>query len=345
MATGSGLDAQVGFKAETTWGIPVTVDRFVEFNSESAKFEPTWLEPTGLRGGTKYKRAARVRQSRKTVSGDLALEWATKGMGVLVKHMLGAAITTPTQIAATTAWKQIHTPGDFRGLGLTVQVGRPEPSSGTVRPFTLTGCKVPKWTFSVKDNEIPTVALTLDGKSESTATVLAVASYVAGASVFDFSQAVLKLGGTASTASGETTISGGTAVATVVKEVSLSGEAPMAMERFGIGNAGAKAEPLENNYPTLTGSLAAEFNKAELYDVFQANTTTALELTFTGTAITGGVGNTFLLSFIIPAIKLKSAAPAVAGPDIVQMSTAFEGYTDETNPPLQIKIVSDETVL
>lgn len=345
MPTGSGLDAQLMLKAETTWGTAVTPDKAVEFNSESLKSEPTWLEPTGLRAGAKYKRAARVRQSRKTVSGDLALEWATKGMGTLVKHMLGAAITTPAQIAATTAYKQIHTPGDFRGLGLTVQVGRPEPSSGTVRPFTFAGCKIGKWSLSVKDNEIPTLSLTVDGKSESTATALAVASFVPGAAVFDFSQATLKLGGTATTASGETTISGGTAVAAVVKEVSLSGEAPMAAERFGIGNAGLKSEPLENDYPTITGSLAAEFNKTELYDVFQANTTTALELTFTGAAITGGAGSNFLLSFIIPTLKLKAAAPAVGGPDIVEMSTDFEVYSDETNPVCQVKIVSDETVL
>lgn len=344
MTTGSGLDAQLGFKAETTWGTAVTVDKFAEFTSESLKFEPTWLEPTGLRAGTKFKRASRARQSRKGVSGDVVTEFATKGMGTLVKHML-ASSAAATQIAATSAYKQIHTPGDFRGLGLTVQVGRPEPSSGTVRPFTFAGCKVAGWAFSVKDNEVPTLTLTLDGRSENTATALAAASYVAGAAVFDFSQAVLKLGGTPATAAGETTIASGTAVATVIRELSITGANPMAVERFGIGNAGLKAEQLENATPTITGTLAAEFNKAELYDVFQANTTTALELTFTGAAIASGGGNNYLLSFIIPALKLKSAAPAVEGPDIVAMSTGFEVYSDETNPPIQIKIVSDETAL
>lgn len=345
MATGSGLDAQLMFKAETTWGTAVTVDKAVEFDSEDLKFEPTWLEPVGLRVGTKFKRVSRVRRPRQTVPGSVTLEWATKNMGTPVKHMTGSALTAPVQIGATTAYKQCHIPGDFRGLGLTIQVGRPEPSTGTVRPHTYAGCKVIGWEFSLNDNAIPTLKLTVNGRSESTATALAAATFATGATVFDFSQAVLKLGGTASTGSGETSISGGTAVAAVVRAFTLTVATPMATERFGIGNAGLKAEQLENATPTITGKLEAEFAKTELYDVFQANTTTALELVLTGSAITGGAGNNYLLSFVIPAIKLKTAAPAVSGPDIVQMSTDFEGYSDETNPVYQVKIVSDETAL
>lgn len=340
MATGSGLDAQLGVVTESAYGTALTVTRFPEFNSESLKFEPSWLEPTGLRVGTKYKRAGRVRQSRKMVNGDFELDLATKGMGLLVKHMLASTITTTTLISGS-AYKQIHVPGDFRGLSMTVQVGRPEPSTGTVRPFTYAGVKVVGWEFSLEDASTPKLKLTLDGRSEATATALATASYLAGAAAFDFSQATLKLGGTATTASGETTIASGAAVATVINSISVAGAAPMATERFGLGNAGLKSEPLENDTPTITGTLGAEFNKAELYDVYQANTTTALQLDLTGTVIGGG--NSFLFSVILPAAKLKSAAPSVNGPDIVQMSTDFEAYSDEVNPVIQIKIVSDES--
>lgn len=340
MATGTGLDAQLGFGAESAWATGVTPTRFLEFDSESLKRDPTFLEPTGLRVGTKYKRASRVRVSRQTQVGDVVLEHATKGMGLLWKNALGSGVATPTVISGS-AYKQIHTPGDFRGLGLTVQVGRPEPSTGTVRPFTYAGCKVTGWEFSLKDNAIPTLKLSLDGKSEATATALATASYLAGATVFDFSQATLKLGGTATTASGETTIASGVSVTTIITDFMLTGKAPMKADRFGLGNAGLKGEQLENATPTITGKLSAEFNKAELYDLFVANTTTALQLDLTGAVISGG--NNFLLSFILPAIKLKAAPPNVNGPDVVQMSTDFEVYSDETNPVIQVKIVSDES--
>jgi hypothetical protein len=260
-------------------------------------------------------------------------------MGLLVKHMLGSTVTTTTLVSGT-AYKQVHTPAGFLGLGLTTQVGRPEPSTGTVQPFTYSGCKIASWEFACEDNATPNLKLSLVGRQETTATALATASYLAGSSVFDFSQATLKLGGTPSTAGGETTIAGGTAVAAVVRSISVSGTTPMADERFGLGNAGLRSQPLENDIPTITGSLNAEFAKTELYDVFQNNTTTSLQFDLTGAAI--GASN-FLFSIILPAVKLKAAAPNVGGPDVVAMSTDFEAYSNETDPVIQIKIVSTES--
>ena len=343
MATGSGLDAQVMVGSETTWGTAVTPNHTYEFNDEGLKLDPTFLEPTGLRVGTKYKRASRVSISRKSVSGDLTLEHATLGMGLLWKHALASALTTPTALT-TPAYEQVHTPGDFRGKGLTIQVGRPEPSTGTVRPFTYAGCKVSQWEFSVSDNAIPTLKLTFDGRSQDTTTALAAASYLSGSKVFSFANATLKLGGTATTTSGKTSVTGNTAVATVVTEVSMQGAAPMAADRFGIGNAGLKAEQLENDTPTITGSLNAEFNKTELYDLFTNNTTTALVLTLTGDPI-GASGSNDTLELILPAVKLKGASPNVGGPDIVSMSTDFEAYSDEVNPPIQVRLVSADATL
>ena len=344
MATGAGLDAQIMFGQESTWGTAVTPSLALEFSNETIKKTLTWLEPTGLRVGTKYKRSARARIARTTIDGDFTMEFATKGMGRLVHNMLGSTLTVPVQIGATTAYKQIHTPGDFRGMSLTAQVGRPEPATGTVRAFTWAGVKIPKWEFSIKDNAIPTLKCTLDGKSESTATALAVASYLTGATVYDFSQATLTLGGTASTTAGETSISGGVAVATIVKDLTISGDAPMANDRFGIGNAGLKAEQLENSTPLVSGKMSAEFGKTELYDVFTAGNATPLQLTLTGAQI-GTSGNNFLLSFILPSVKLKAAPPAVSGPGVVMMSTDFEAYSDEVNPVVQIKIQSDEVTM
>jgi hypothetical protein len=344
MATGSGLDGQFMFGAESPWATAVTPDHAVEFDGETLTFDPGFLEPTGLRVGKKFKRAARVRQSRQTVSGDVTLEHATKGMGLLWKHALGSALTAPVQILTSGAFKQIHTPAGLLGLGLTMQVGRPQPSDGVVKPFTYAGCKLMGWEFDVKDNAVSTMKVTVDGRSVSTATALATPSFLAGSTVFDFSQTTMTLGGTVATASGETTISTGVAVSTIITDFTLTGSSPLANQRYGLGNAGLKAQQLENATPTITGKLSAEFNKAELYDVFAANTTTAMQLTFTGSQIAAS-GNNYLLSFIMPAVKIKTAPPNVSGPDIVQMSTTFEVYDDETNPVIQVKLQSDEATL
>lgn len=344
MSTGTGLDAQLGLVAEVTYGTPLTVTRFVEFNSESISNTPTWLEPTGLRSGRKFKRVARVVQSRQDVAGDVSLEHATKGMGLLWAHALGSA-GVATQVALTAAWEQIHIPGDKLGKSLTVQVGRPQPSDGVVKPFTIAGVKVTGWSFSLSDNEIPTLTLNVNGRSEATATALASAAYIAGTAVFNFSQATLKLGGTPTTGSGKITVAGNTAVATVIRSIQLQGETPLATERYGVGNAGLKSQPLENANPTVTGTLEAEFNKAELYDAFTANTTTALVLEFTGATDAIAAGHTYTLRFTIPAGKFKAAAPSVGGPDIVTMSTSFEAYDDETNAPFEVYIKSTDVAI
>lgn len=342
MTTGTGLDAQLGLKLESTYGTAVTVDKFYEFNEESLAFEPTWLEPSALRVGTKYKREGRVVQSRTGVNGSVSLEHSTRGMGTIWKWLLASGVTTPTQIAATTAYSQIHTPGDYMGKSMTVQVGRPEPG-GTVRAHTFAGCKATSWEFSVSDNEYAMLSFDVDGKSEATDTALATASYTSGASVFNFAQAsTFKLGGTASTTSGETSVASGTAVTAVVRGITIRGENPMATERYGLGNSGLKNEPLENAIPTITGSMEAEWDKATFYDAFKANTTTAVELMFVGDEI-ASTGSYNTLSIILPAVKFKASPFQVGGPDVVSGSLDFEAYSDETNPVIQVKLISEDS--
>lgn len=339
---GSGLDAQLGFKGETTVGTEVTVDKFVEFLDEDLTWEPTWLDSAGLKAGQRYKRVSRVVQSRKTVSGGFNLECADKGMGTLWKHAIGSSVTTPTNIA-TTAYKQIHTPVTKLALGLTIQVGRPEVTSGLVRAHTYYGCKIPTWEFTSSDGEIAKVRFDVDGWNENTATALATASYTANTSVFNFSEATnFKIGGTASTAGGEITIASGVAVGTMINEITIRGETPMATERFGHGNAGVKKEQVENDIPTVTGTLGGEyFSRTEFYDLLKGNTTTALQLDFShGDA---GSSNPFLMSWIFPAIKIKTGGPTVGGPDIVEQSIDFEVYHDGTNAPFQLKLVSTDS--
>jgi len=269
-------------------------------------------------------------------------------MGLLWRHCVGSATTTPTQISTTTAYQQVHIPSTSgkTGLGLSVQVGRPQPD-GTVRAHTYRGCKVVGWEFSCNDGQIAQMKVTLDGWRETTATALATASYTAAAGVFSFEDAsTFTLGGTASTGGSpsQVTISGGTAVSTLVKGVTLTGTTPLATERFGLGNAGVKQAQADNGFPTVVARLDAEYtSRTEIYDLFKNNTTTAMQLDFSqGDA--GGT-NPFRLSFIIPAAKIMQAAPNVGGPDLVQQSIDLEAFDDGTNAPFQVRLVSTDTTL
>src|SRR4029077_755385 len=133
---------------------------------------------------------------------------------------------------------------------------------------------------------------------------------------------------------GKTTITGGVPATTIITSMTVHGATPMASERFGLGNAGLKGQQIENDIPTITGSFAAEFNKTELYDAFANNATTAVQMLLTGAAI-GAAGSTETLEITMPACKFTAASPQVSGPDLVQMTTEFEAYSDHFNRVIQ----------
>lgn len=360
----SGLSGQVGAVAESTYGTPVTVSHFYEFLGENFVFVPTWLDGQGLKAGQAFNRASRTVQSQFNVTGDLTMEHTSgeaanavaDSMGFWWKYALGSSVVTPTLVLGT-AYKQVHTPGSKAGQFITAQVGRPQISGITVQPFTFTGTKVTQWDFSCNDNQIAQLKVTFDGQTELTggsAPALAAASYPTPNGLFSFANATLfNIGGTASTAAGETTIAGGSAVQSRVTGITITHASPMKTDRFGLGNAGLKGEPIENAIPTITGTLTTEFfNRTELYDVFKSAATTALQLDFTKFDSAGndanGVAagpNPYRLSFIMPAVKFKTAATNITSPDVLPQTVNFQAYDDGSgsNPVIQVKLVSKES--
>lgn len=355
----SGLSGQVGVIAESAYGTPVTVTKFYEFLSENFQYVPTFLDGQGLKSGQAFNRASRTVVSQSDVNGDLTMEHTigsatsavADSMGFWWKQALGSSIVTPTVVLGT-AFKQIHTPGSKAGFFFTCQVGRPQISGVTVQPFTYTGTKCTDWEFSCNDNQIAQLKVTCDGRNELTSTGLAAASYPTPNGLFAFSDATnFKIGGAASTSAGETTVSGGAAITSLVNGVVITGSNPMKTDRYGLGNAGLKGEPIENAIPTITGTLSTEFfSRTELYDVFKANTTTVLQLDFTKFDAAGndanGVNagpNPYLLSFIFPAVRYKTASVNITSPDVIPQSIGFQAYDDgTTNPVMQVKLVSKE---
>src|SRR5258708_16890658 len=167
-------------------------------------------------------------------------------------------MTTPT-LELGTDYKQVHTNGSKAGFSFTSQVGRPQISGVTVQPFTYTGCKVTDWEFSCNDNQIAQLKVTMDGRNESTAIALAAASYPTPNGLFSFADATnFKIGGTATTSAGETTVASGVAVAPAGKPLLLTRPTPTKGYRRRLGNPGLKNEPVANPTPTIHGPLATQ---------------------------------------------------------------------------------------
>ena len=340
MAAGAGLAGQVGFVAETTVGTAVTVTNFPEFNSEGVNFVKGILQGQGIHAGGLYDRAGRRVVSTVGAAGPITMDHATKKFNFFWKQMLGSTPTF-TQQGATAAYKGVHQPGTVDGQSFTYQKGVPQ-TDGTVRAFTFNGGKVTDWELSCSVEQILQLALTMDFWNVTTATSLATASYPTGNEVFNFSQCVLKLGGTASTGSGVVSISGGANATTLFSGFTLTGAKSLATERRGLGNAGVKSEQIENGYRTLGGTLDGEFtSRTEIWDVMKADTATPVQITFTGSNIASTYYNT--LDIILPAVKFDTADVSIDGPDIVAQSVPFVVLDDQTNAVIQVSITSTDT--
>src|SRR4051794_17767591 len=105
MAIGSGLSAQLGFKDESVWATPVTVDHFAPFDTESMAYEKTTLQGAGLRGGDAGLYGSRRKVSKKSAGGSVTMDLTARGLGLLLKHGLGSTTTAPTLISGA-AYKQ-----------------------------------------------------------------------------------------------------------------------------------------------------------------------------------------------------------------------------------------------
>ncbi len=297
MAIRSGLAAQLGIKAESTWGTPVTVDTFVPLVSESMGVDAARVESAGIIAGRRVLDAEQWAEGSQSVGGDLALELPTNATiaRLLLEQMFGTV---------SGAGPYTYTPGELYGKSMTVQVGVPG-VDGTVRAKTYSGAKVNSWEIAWSAGEIVTLGLSMIAKDETTATALASASYSAGAA-------------TPFIATNVTATIGGSAVN--VKQGTLSGGHKL--ERRFFGGSQTTAEPIESGLRDYTGSLQLEFTDLTQYTRFIDGTTAAVVVTF-ATASTTSIVITYNCRF-------DGETPKVGGRGIIDQPLPIKaiGTTD-----------------
>jgi hypothetical protein len=341
----TGLVSQLGWGVESTAGTAVTPTKFQPHVSEGLNLEIERQQGEGLYGSTNgVALLSRHVTTTRQISGDFEVELTDKGLGTLHRAALGST-TTPTVLSGS-AYEAVFAPGDQQSAGssLTVQVGRPQVASGTVRPFTFNGCKVTSYEFGGNVTDPLTLKVGIDGWNEATGTALASASYPASQTQFTGADLTVSLGGTPSTSSGKTSISGGTTL-TGVKGATVKIENPLSTERYYAGSSGIKSEQVVNGYRTCEIELEMDFiERTTLYDLYSANTTTAIQLTWAlPTAITGSHYPT--LEFTVATAKVTKAEVNVDGADILPQKVTLMALFDGTNNPYQIRTISTDTAL
>lgn len=326
MAVGSGLSGQIGTAVETVYGTVVTPDKFYQFLNESLERQQTTLQSQGIGGGAIRQLRRRGIISARMGAGDIAMEVATTGFGRWFNWMLGGTSTIAQQ-AATPAWKQTHQIGDLLGKSLTIQKGVPQ-TDGTVKPFTFEGSKCTAWEFSISVDQILQLSVSVDAEDVNTSTALAVASYTTP-KLFHFMQGSLTVGGSA--------------VASVTN-ATVGGTNNLKVDRFYLGSSGLKKEPIDNDFPTIQGTLDTEFvNQATFYDRFTGDTAAALVLDFEGDTISGIYKEK--LTITVPEVRFEGDTPKIGGPEVVVQNVPFSGFYDGTNAGCKIEYTSTDTAI
>lgn len=314
------MNTQLGVVDESTYGTPVTVTRFFEFNSESVKLEQGRVESAGLRSGTRTLRADRFEPYRIGAAGDVVMDVPTKGFGFFLKHMLG---TVATSAVVDANYTHTGTEGSLLGDHFTMQLNRPFNPAGTNQAFTYHGCKITGWELAADTDGVLVATLSIDAEDEDTSTALATASYPSDYRVFSFVGASLTIGGTS----------------VEVKDFSVSAENGLNVERRYLRGSSLKKEPVEDGMRTYEWSCTADFSALTQYDRFRdaarANTLAAIVATFDGPVAHGGT-TLPRLTVTIPAARFDAVDFNVSGPEALMQEMSGVATFDGTNSPVSI---------
>ena len=328
MAIGSGLGAQIGIAAESTYATFVAPTRFVEFTKESLVEKKTTATSSGIAAGRPMALSSRRVVTQREVTGSLELEVVNKGMGILLQALMGTTVT-PVQQAVTTAYLQTHTLADTWGKSLTIQKGMPL-TTGTVTDKTMLGCKIVSAEFSCEVGGMLTSTFEIDGRACDETQTLAAASY-SNMSPFHFGQLAVKSGSFGA----ETALDG-------VRKVSVKIERPQAVDRFYANSSALKAQPISNDLVKITGSLEMDYVATTVDDLHTSDGATSLVVEFVGPLIASTYYETFRIK--LPAIKVDDAPPTVDGYGVVKPTFNFTALFDGTNQ-VAIEYMSTDTTV
>lgn len=333
MAIRSGLGGQVGFAKEGTYGTYAAPTKFIEIASESLQKVVNRVDGGGMAAGRLTRLASRRTETNTMGSGTLQLQVTNKNMGILFENLMGPT-ETPTQVALTTAYEQVHDLGDNWDKSFTIQKGVVDIDTGTARPYNFLGSKISAAEFTCGVDEDLQMSIDIDSREVEDTSTLVAASYPSGLEAFTFRQGVFKTGATV----------GGATNTTGVRRMTCRIERPMKTDRFQFNQGGLKTQPILNDYTNITGTIDIDFmNTTDFIDRFIDNDTFAIVWTFTGSLIEAG--HNFTWELRLPACILDGAIPQLDGPDISQISVPYVVRSNGTDAPATIYVKSDETTL
>lgn len=338
------LDCSIGFSvAETTFGTPVTVTKFLEFTDESLGWDPTFPQGQGLRVGARVPRAGRrpTTPAKQQVTGDITVEACSKGLGFLFGAALGSV--TSTQRATTGVYQHNFTPSASDWLSsYTIQKGIPPLGGGATLAHTIPGAVCSGFTLNCPNGDLVTLQTSWIGREVQTGVAYAAPSYPTPVELFNFAEGAITIGGSVTAATTTTLATGGTAVADI-RDITVTWDNGLDDGGYNLGSAGKRARRPAIGMSAATGSMTAEFDSATLRDAYLNQSDLGLVLTFTGVTTIGTGSDKPGLQVYIPNIRLEGELPKANGGAPVTQSINFTGLDNLSVTPMTVSYVSTDT--
>lgn len=324
----SGLYSQFGVAKESTYGTIVAPNRFHHMTGFDLQPEYGRVQADAFRSGVLTAPGAQYVDTTFGATGQLSSEVMNVGWGVLFEAAFGTGASV--QNASTIAYTQTFTLSNTVGKSLTLQGSRP--IVGSSIPVTVAGAKVTSLELACMTDGLLTGTVGFDGRAINNTTALATATYNANARPWSGNQMCVKTGAFGS----EADLPG-------VKGVRFSLARSLDTSRHYACASGLKAEPVENDYVAVSGSITRDWaDKTSIEDLGLANTPTNLRWIFTGAQI--AAGHNFSLVVSVPGVRFSPSAQGGEGRGTMSRDWDWEHKFDGTNP-VTLTVVTTDTAL
>jgi hypothetical protein len=315
-------------KAESVYGTPVVVDRFIPFISFG--LEPDFgiiSAANELRAGSVVERVDSNDPYTKGAAGPIKFYLPTKAAGLLLSHAFGgAAIGSVTDSNYTQTFTAV--PASKYGKSLTMQDCKPFNPAGTAQPFTWHGCKILSIEFSLEegDDGFLMCEIEVDAEDVDTSVAIEVAAYASiatGGSKFPWRLATLTIA----------------TVQVEVRSFRCKITFPHNVDRRFLRGSSLKKEPNPNAKPTIDWDMEVEFTSLTQYNRVAAQTiaakVAAVELICDGAVALGGA-TVPRFKLTLPAARFDEGLPTDDGEEPLMQEISGVGLDNGTDQPITV---------
>jgi hypothetical protein len=335
-------DASIGFKKETTFGVPVTPDRHLEFLDESLDWKPTFVQGAGQRPGKRVARSSKRVLTKEEIGGSVNIELPTRGIGTWLEALFGQGAST--LVPATTAvYQQVFTlvKNDFLP-SLTIQKAVPK-IGGDLEVLNMLGCVASNFEIAMGNADILKLNSEWVGKAVDRDLAYATPTYPTS-HLFSFTGAQLVVGGTVVKPTSTALATGGDEVLNI-RDFSIKVDNGLDGDGFNIGGRGQRTrKPAMANLAAITGSLTAEFDDEFYIGALLEQDDLALLATFESSGPLIETGQPFVVQVLVPCIRFESELPKATN-GVKTQALSFTGLDDLTGEPIYVVVRTADTAL